>query len=536
MQKYVKIVLFFAIVLGIFCLFALPFPSMGLDSDFFGVLWDVRATDSWISFWKSSLAQTYYPVNEQQQATTFLSFYRPIVQHLHALENYFFENWWLGYFFVAMGFFSCIAGILFLLFSYAYPLVDAVLMALLWAVHPALSPSLLSVTVLLTSAYFFIALSAFLYAQFYLRRSKLALWGSCLAYLCAALSYDLLMIAPALVVLFVFFCARDAWRSIIPFAITGIGYLVLRVSAMGAFPSSSQGLLTLSLHGVIDNIVQTTKPFWGIQNAPTWVALVIVFFFVSLCLYHAWRYPSHRWTMLWLILSFGVGSWGIIIGNSSSRYFCMGLPFFVMLVHMILRGIFSVNLTRIILAVFVLMGGARTYLNHYYREIYTSERDTALQQLVADYPTKNYFVLSALHFCNNEIFLLSSGVMQGIQLVGNRPDARVYHLIQIPLCTKTFPSQGKIEVTAVPQGYRIRSTQPEDLWFMVSHGVERMKISMGELIFHKKHSSWQATDVEIILNPEYCTKAWLDETTVVIWNPQIWRFEKVQTDHLSEDA
>jgi hypothetical protein len=386
-------------------------------------------------------------------------------------------------------------------------------------------------------SYLFVALSALMYAKFYTRHSSGAYAASIFFYICALLSYEVTMVAPVLLALFVLFFAHTRWRDVVPFVGINIAYFGLRFLVMG-IPSASGAGVSMSsfITKILDNCMQAIKPFWGLQDAPTGVAIAVTLLFGLLCLQHCVRFPQQRWQMLWLVLSFGAGSWGIFLGNSSSRYFCMGLPFFVILVYLIIQGLMSVNKSRFVLAMLVIAGGARTIYNQTRREAYTAERDKAIQQLVADYPTKNYFVLSAPHFCNNEIFLLSSGVMQGIQLVGNRPDARVYHLIQIPLCTKTFPSQGTIEVTAMPHGYRVCSTNPKDLWFMVLHGVDHMKISMGELVFHKKTSSWQATDVEIILNPEYRTKAWLEETTVVMWDPQAWRFDKVQTEHLCEGA
>jgi magnesium-transporting ATPase (P-type) len=152
MKALSRFFIFIGITLVILIAYVIPFQEMGVDSDFFGVLQDVRLTTSWHSFWQGCLAQTYYSLNEIRAGTHFLSFYRPIAQHLHLIESYFFGNWWYGYTLGAITFFGMTAGILGVIFSYFYAPLDAIILALLWATHPALSPSLLSVTVLLSSA------------------------------------------------------------------------------------------------------------------------------------------------------------------------------------------------------------------------------------------------------------------------------------------------------------------------------------------------------------------------------------------------
>ncbi len=533
MKSIKRFWLFLGITSFILILYGFSFQSMGIDSDFFGVLQDIRLTKSWHTFWKSGIATTYYPLNEVQNDTTFFTFYRPLVQHLHALESYLFGDWWFGYNLGAIFFFSMTAGLLGLIFSYFYTTYNAIILAFLWATHPALSPSLLSVTVLLSAAYFFIALSALCYIWFFKNKGFYFYLGSLICYAAGALSYDLLIIAPMPLFFFLLFFYRARLQEIIPyFCVTSL-CIGLRVYMMGGLSHTKNSFSLISfLKMSVDNLIQTLRPFWGLQQSSTMITLMITSIFSCWIVFNFIQNKKDRLFITWLLFSFGIGSWGIIIGNSSSRYCTLGLPFFVLLLYWLMHQSFSKKTATCFLLFLISIGGIRTYNNFSMREQYTHARDTAMYELLNTYPSEQYLFLTAPHFCNHEIFLLSSGLMQGLQLFSNNDNLHVYHLIDTPLCTMEYPSQGTIKTTTIKNGYRLTATDPKKIWFMTPHHAQNIQSSMGTILINERTSSWQANDISIILDKKYRTKEWLQETRIFSWDPHTWKFIPLQKDHL----
>jgi hypothetical protein len=506
---------------------------MGVDCDFFGVLQEIRLLDSWKHLWQTSLAHSYFPANEMTVENNFGSFYRPILQYSHAIENYFLQDWWYGYTLVAIAFFGMTTGILAVIFTYAFPLFDALLLASLCAVHPALSPSLLSVTVLLSSAYFFIALSTLFYIFFYQHRKLTFLFGSLFFLFLALLSYDLLMIAPILLLLYLYFFNQKYILDVIPyFFINGI-CIGLRIFFMGTPPQKNLHDLSILIKQVLDNIIQVLRPFWGLEWTSTLIALCLTLLFTFLILMHWIQHKKDRQTIIWLLCSFIIGSWGIIVGYAQSRYFCLGLPFFAMLLYLLLDRSVSKKIVRGILILLIIAWGTRTFLNQANREKYIYARDIALHQLLNEYPSKQYFILTIPYFCKNEHFLLGTGIMQGLQLYSKDNTLKVYNIFnKIALYLEDFPSKGTLIINNSEHGYEIISTDPKNIWFTVLPGVEKYETSMGTVIIQKRKTSWQATELVVEFNDTYLQKNWINNTTFMYFDPHTWKFLPLQKDHL----
>ncbi|MBL4588261.1 hypothetical protein JKY79_02870 [Candidatus Babeliales bacterium] len=536
--------IFIGVTLLFFLLFGIPFYKMGFDCDFFGVLQDARLAPSWHHYWQNHVGGSSAPYNEMDLSTSFGSLFRPLWQHMHLLEWYLFGRWFYGYTLMAALFYAASAGILAVIFSYFYTAYQSIILGLLWATHPSLTPSLLSQTVLISTACFITFLSAFCYILYFLQNKKIYYILSLVFYFWATLSYDLYIIAPIPLFLFLFLFYRPRLYEIIPFfATTGL-CLFLRFILLGPLKSSApEALSTLfknSLNFVqtrtIPNIIQGLRPFWGLQESTTLIALILTLLFSAWIVWYFFKISKDRLFILWLLLSFSASSWGIFIGNPSTRYFALGIPFFVLLLHHLAHITFSKKVAEYFLLFVLFMGGARAFHNLSIRQEITDARDAAMHEVVAEYPSDQYLFFIVPYSCKNQNFLISSGLQQGLQLFSKNDDLRVYHVIDYLFFTTELPSQGTILSEPIPGGYRFKVTENETAWFEVPPDVSRVEGSMGEVFINNRMKPWQSDDISVLLKPEFLKKEWLEKTLMFAWDPHTWKFVLLDTEHLMQSS
>lgn len=527
-----------------FLLFGIPFYKMGFDCDFFGVLQDARLAPSWHHYWQNHVGGSSAPFNEMDMSTSFGSLFRPLWQHMHLLEWHLFGRWFYGYTLGAMFFYAASAGILAVIFSYFYTAYEASVLGLLWATHPSLTPSLLSQTVLISTACFITFLSAFFYLLYFLENKKGFYVLSLIFYFWATLSYDLYIIAPVPLFLFLFIFYRSRLYEIIPFfATTGL-CLGLRFFLLGPLKSSTPAAIGTLLNNILHfvktrtmpNIIQGLRPFWGLQESTTLIALMVTLVFSAWVVWYFLKVSKDRLFIVWLFLSFSASSWGIFIGNPSTRYFALGIPFFVVLLHHLAHITFSKKIAEYFLLFVLFMGGVRAFHNLSIRQEITDARDAAMYEVVDKYPSEQYLFFIVPYSCKNQNFLLSSGLQQGLQLFSKKDDLKVYHVIDYLFFATELPSQGTIVSEAIPGGYRFKVTESDTAWFEIPPDVSNVQGSMGEVLINHRIKPWQSDDISVLLKPEFLQKEWLEKTSMFAWDPHKWQFILLNKEHLIRNS
>ncbi|MBL4588260.1 hypothetical protein JKY79_02865 [Candidatus Babeliales bacterium] len=530
MKGMARFWLFIAVTCTIFLIFAFPFQKMGIDSHFFEVLYQLKTVDSWSAIWSTESIQSYYPLNEIISDSPYIYFYRPILQSLHALELHLFGNWWLGYIFCSLLFFALTAGVLAVVFSYFYSFLDAIILIALYVVHPALSPAFLSITALFSAAYFLLALSLLCFIWYSQKRESIFYILSLFLYLASILTYECLIIATPLLCLFWFLFNYLKWYEILPFFCLTGAWIGVRFLLIGT-SHSLQFSLSSYVQAASMNFMQMLKPFWGLGYSSPLVALSISMLFCVWVGYHYLHEKKDRRLILWLVLSFII-TMAVFLLSGSAIIFCLGLPFFVLLIHLLLSHVFSNRSAQYLLLCIILFSGLRTFENFVNREQFTNARDIALHEVLSHYPSKKYIFLIAPHECKHQTFLLSSGLEQALRFLSQDDDLMLYYFQKVSLCTNSFPSEGMIEVYTIDEGYRLQVTDPKRIWFSVPHDIQKIEGALGSVFINHRISSCKATDISIFLKSEYRKKEFIDTVVIFSWDPSMWKFVPVEKEHL----
>lgn len=533
MKALSRFLLFASTTLIILLLYAFPFQKMGINAHFFEILNQVGADHSWSSFWTTESVQSHYPFHTIMGDASKSYFYRPVLQSLHGLELYLFGHWWLGYVFTSLLFFALTAGTVAVIFSYFYSFFNVFILTALYVVHPILSPSFYSITALFSAAYFFAALSFLSFIWYFQKRGFIFYLLSLFLYGISIFTYEFLLVAPFLSIIFWLLFHHIKWYEILPyFCFSGL-WVGVRFFIIGKSYPYELSLLSY-IKMVCFNIMHRLKPFWGIQHSSILVAFVLSILFCFWVGYHYLSERKDRQFILWLLLSSVVATGGLI-SNSSSTHFCLILPFFVLLLHLLVYHAVAYKYATCFLLIFILLNGFRTFEDFANREQFTNARDIALHELLIQHPLKQYIFLMIPHRCKYETFLFSPSIAQALRFLSQNNDLMIYNFTDISLCTSSFPSDGAIETYTVDGGYRLQVTDPYRIWFSVPHNVEKIESSLGTIFINHRISSDRVTDISIFLKSEYCKKKFLDKTVVLSWDPSIWKFVSVEKEHLIKE-
>ena len=171
------------------------------------------------------------------------------------------------------------------------------------------------------------------------------------------------------------------------------------------------------------------------------------------------------------------------------------------------------------------------------REVYTYKRDLAFVEVAKKFGGKKdlrLIYLGTLHFYDNEIFLMQSGMTQASRIFLKDPRLLAYHVSESKIYCKDVPV-GNFEIVPVLGGYRFISSDPENLFIMCPYYWEEggcIDFSMGRIIVNKKLSGWQATDVTFVFDDKWVNKSNIKNTVILTWDVVSWKFVELDKSHL----
>ncbi|MCK4265280.1 hypothetical protein KAW80_02900 [Candidatus Babeliales bacterium] len=544
---------------GVFLFLGVPYIKMGFDSDCFGFVEYCSRFKSLSEFWASlfkPIQEAYAPLNELQfqiEKPSFLgTYYRPLGTILYFICYKLFGFNAYGFFLIHILLHAFTASFVFLIFTFFLENLWAVLLSLVFALHPALVPSYIGLTCELLPVYFFLGLSILCYGH-YLKSDKFFYYlFSNIFFLLSLFSYELPLIVPFIVLfyLIVFDYNQIVKRSLLFFSTVFI-YLFLRYlilgGGLGKFISSQSGLLNLKNRflAVFFNWHQAIKPFWGMQQmSKLFVAALTFLFIVIVCFNVIYRKPDRK-KIIFYVGAFFMASWNIFLGSSCTRYFYIAVVFFALILFEVIKFLSLFikiskrkNFIAAGLILFILWGGYHASYSLTRRELYTSMRDNAYFNLAKKYKNQDVKLvyLGFLHCYNDEIFLMQSGVTQASRIFFNNPDLLAYHVIQSKFYSKTTTNKN-FEIIPADRGYRFVSPDPENLFIMSSYKWQEgnfEKFSMGHFVVNRKQSGWQAADMTFIFDEKWLGADDLRKTIFVTWDMVNWRLKELNKDHLRQ--
>jgi len=533
------LVLFIVVILFL----GLPYRFMGFDSDCFGYIYRVgHGSFTLKEFFCKPISICYAPVNEVIDSAKASMLYRPLPLCFIYWLYQFFGTHAYPYFLLSILFhaFSCV--LIYLIFLQVVFDPYALFLALLVAVFPSHTPSLLGITSFIIICYTLCFLALFLWVLFKQTRHWYWYIGSGLLFFSSLFVYEMPLIFPFVICWYLFIFDRknfikDSWLFFVFEAL----YFLLRYCMIGckSFTAGS-GLIQLIVQ-IPDNIIQAIKPFFGMQDASWPVVAILLFLLILLFVVYCAFKKDERIKMLFYSTAFIACSWPIFLCNSSSRYFYLAVPFFCLLLYELIcfvsEFLFGKKEPLFILgSLFFCIGWSGFYTTRalIQREAYTHGRDIAYARLTRfiKTPQDKIVVIGSLHAYNHEVFLMFSGVSQAISLFTGLDQKNIFHVKEAAIMGQ-HDTQSCFDILPVPGGYRFVSQEPKKLFMMCPYGWKEgvpVLYSMGTIIPHHIDNGWKCTDLSIMFDKRWLIN--LEYLRIVTWNPARWDFEELPTDHL----
>lgn len=525
----------------VFFVLGIPYVTIGFDSDCFGLVFfsaQIKSFHDLLFCLLKPIQSSYKALNEMTASCQegFLTYFRPMMTLSHYVCYHLFGFNPYAYHLVNVGLHALTTGTLFYVFTFFMLQTPAFCLALLFAVHPALTPAYIGVTSHVVPGYLAWALTLLAYAYF-LQTDKR--WWYCLAvffFLISLLSYEIIIVFPILLTLYLIFFGYDQilYRSFL-FLATTFGYLVARFALLGMPALHEKKIFAVSSlpQKIFGNWHQAIKPFWGLQNSSKFFVIVISLLFLSSFLV-TWYQATHRRKLLiFYTLCFFILAWPISLITADGRYFYPAIPFFLLIGYEIWRHskkkLLSFYGTTSMICIFCVWSLYHDVTTLVTRSFITHRRDTAFKALVDYYkpiPDLRLIMVGTLHCYQHDTLLMQQGMTQAARLFFNNPNLEAFHVTEAKIYVPHTPSVSFI-IKPLSHGFRFISPSPEELFFMIPQGWQEetpIPFSMGHCILHKKHDSWKASDISFIFDASWLLPLDRARTKFVTFDVKNWCF------------
>jgi len=519
----------------------IPFFKMGFDSDCFGFVYYSSKIKSWSDLLEFLLGKKefgYASLNIETGRIGANSPYRPLGWLFCYARYLFFEYNAYFYFLSFVVIHAFAASTIYYVYSLFLNNLWAFLLSLFFAFHPALVTSFIGLTGEEAITIFFWGLALLFYTKYFFNNRFFFYFFSALFYFISLFAWELGLIIPFLIFLFLLFFD---WPNVIKkswlFFVFLLAYLPLRM----AIVTDALGLTFKKIFfGTIANLRQVVMPFWGVDSKL--IVFVLTLIMAGSLVFYFLKNRKSMKKMLFYCLGAAGGAWPIFLVGSNGRYLYLALPFLALIFFELIKFYsdflpigFRKKFIVFVLALFVCWQVSLDVVKLSNREDYTHRRDEALKELAVQYAGKdvNLACINVLHFCNNELFLMQSGLTQALRMFSGDDNLSFYFIEESKIyCKKNFI--GDIKVEAIKNGYRLTSSDSKNLFFLF-HGCENNKIfqtPMAQLVINNCFSYWQADDVSIIFKQDWLKHFKKKKAIIFMWDVRNWKFKELNSSHL----
>jgi len=537
----------------VFLILGIPYATMGFDSDCFGLVFfssQIKNLHDLFSCIFKPIQSSYIALNEltSHSPEGFLTYFRPLMTLSHYVCYHLFGLNPYAYHLVNVVLHALTASCLVYLFAEFLNYWMALLLALVCAFHPALTPAYVGVTSHVVPGYLLWALMLLAYACFL--RTNQQRWNllAVLLFVLSLLCYEIAIVFPIVLILFlVMFKDKNIIKQSYLFFIATVGYLAARFFLLGPAAVHEQKILALSSlpQKILFNWYQAVKPFWGLQNSSKLITIIVTTLFAAAFFITLLQAPERRKRIIFYTLSFFLLAWPISLVSPDGRYFYPAIPFFALILYEIcshcttwikigvIPNLIRNLVTSLCLLLFIAWGIVHNRQALITRSFVTHQRDRAFQGLVDYYqsiPDLRLIMIGTLHCYNSDTLLMQQGMTQAARLFFKNPELEAYHVTQAKIYSQDLTQQS-FNIQRLNNGFRFSSPIPEKLFFMIPHTWQEeaaIPFSMGIIIVHKKSAPWKASDISFIFDSLWLTSTDLVKTRFVTFDLRLWSF--VQLD------
>lgn len=525
------------IILAGLGILALPFLSIGFDSDAFGLVFFSAQSWNWGDFWAlvmKPIQYVYLPANELASFSQgFLTYFRPFMTLSHLFVYQLVGNNPAAYFVINVLLHSLTACGLFKCFSWVVRREVALLLSLIFLFHPPLTPAYVGVLSHVVPTYLFLVWAVIAYRQQLVAGRW---WWQLVAaglLLGSLLCYEIGIVFPVIAVLYhLFFTPASSLRMTVSGALANtwilwlmlIVYLGGRLLLLGNATAAEahQFSLTAKLSAVLSNWHQALKPFWGMKEWGKLSVIMITSLVLCSIILRLIR-ESRAWRpVMFYTVAFFITAWPVSLITADGRYFYPAIPFFCLLLFEGVQGVTQKKWAQLTLLSLVLGWGIYSCCTSLsIREYITHQRDLAFQSLEQNEKLNrapSYILLGTLHCYRGDTLIMQQGMMQAMRLFLNRPEVPVYHITEAKLYVvgdqKISMQIEPIQHPSYGSGYRLISPDPDVLFVMIPHGwleEKPVRYSMGTIVVNHKTASWKADDISFFIDD-----LWREENQVIL--------------------